>query len=58
MLRKTIAVAVTAVVAGILLVPTAAAEKPTKVPAAFGEFSGQYCADFEVLIRERRIAGR
>jgi hypothetical protein len=57
MLRKMIAVVVTAVVVGIVLVPTAAAEKPTKAPAAFGEFSGQYCADFKVLIRETTNRG-
>lgn len=35
----------------------AAADKPIQVPAPFGEFTGQYCADFQVRIRETTNRG-
>jgi hypothetical protein len=37
--------------------PPAAADKPIQVPAPFGEFTGQYCEDFAVRIRETTNRG-
>jgi hypothetical protein len=40
-----------AAVAAALLVPTAAAEPPTREPAPFPGFTGQFCEDFQEQIQ-------
>ena len=46
MVLRTLLAALTAV----LLVPTAAAEPPSREPAPFPGFTGQFCTDFQVRI--------
>jgi hypothetical protein len=46
MVRRTLLAAL----AAVLLVPTAAAERPGREPAPFPDFTGQFCKDFQVSI--------
>jgi hypothetical protein len=56
--RKSLITAVVAVVGmSLALAPSAAADKPIQVPAPFGSFTGQFCADFAVRISETTNRG-
>lgn len=50
MISRTIPYTVVGVVLAALLVPTAAADPPLKVPFASGDITGQFCEDFEVSV--------
>ena len=51
MIQRTFLRALLALCAAGLLVPTAAAEPPTREPLPFPEATGQFCADFQVSVR-------
>ena len=56
--RKSQLAAVVAVLCiSLALAPSAAADKPIIEPAPFGEFTGQYCEDFLVRVRETTNRG-
>lgn len=56
--RKTLFSAVAALAMFLALTAPAAAEKPVIEPAPFGEFTGQYCDDFAVRVRETTNRGK
>jgi hypothetical protein len=56
--RKSQLAAVVAVLCiSLALAPSATADKPIIEPAPFGEFTGQYCEDFLVRVRETTNRG-
>lgn len=50
MVHRALVSTVLALAVAALLVPAAAADKPGKEPLPGGEFTGQFCKDFEVTI--------
>jgi hypothetical protein len=55
--KSLIAAAVAVFAVPLALVPTAAADKPATAPSPFGEFTGQFCEDFPVRVRETTNRG-
>jgi hypothetical protein len=56
--RKTLLSAVAILATSLALAAPAAADKPMVVPSPFGEFTGEYCDDFAVRIRETTNRGK
>jgi hypothetical protein len=56
--RRSLITAVAVLATSLVLAAPAAADKPIVVPSPFGEFTGQYCEDFAVRIRETTNRGK
>jgi hypothetical protein len=58
MARKTLITAVAALAMSLALTAPAAADKPIIAPSPFGEFTGEFCDEFPVRIRETTNRGK
>ena len=56
--RKTLLAAVAILAISLALAAPAAADKPIIAPSPFGEFTGEYCDDFAVRIRDTTNRGK
>ncbi|HEX2495587.1 MAG TPA: hypothetical protein VHK46_02015 [Gaiellaceae bacterium] len=58
MARKTLITAVATLAMSLALTAPAAADKPIIAPSPFGEFTGEFCDEFPVRIRETTNRGK